>query len=350
MKNHKTKHPGPPCIYCCSVEPRIGREHVIPQGLGMFEQNWTLPEVCDICNGRFGRELDLHLTRDSLEAYLRLDLGLKPASAASKLREKRIKGTLRATGPLHGSRVRIEPTPNGDDMIPVPAAQVGFRRPGEEWVFLTERELSRESVASASAGSQVEVRVIAEAGGLERLRAKLADFGFSFAVTEQHLDIGIPEERIEVALDFLVDKTILRAASKIAFNYAAKVLGAAMVRRGEFDRIREFIKTGAETEPLVSARHGSPLVGTEAGQSRVHSCGIRWVPENRSLVGIVCLFNEVTYGVPMFIKNTDEWCEVGAQHLFDPFSKKITAIGLARPPESSVRVGAYGCKTRHPHH
>ena len=181
----------------------------------MFEQNWTLPEVCDICNGRFGRELDLHLTRDSLEAYLRLDLGLKPASAASKLREKRIKGTLRATGPLHGSRVRIEPTPNGDDMIPVPAAQVGFRRPGEEWVFLTERELSRERVASASAGSQVEVRVIAEAGGLERLRAKLADFGFSFAGTEQHLDIGIPEERIEVALDFLVDKTILRAASKL---------------------------------------------------------------------------------------------------------------------------------------
>jgi hypothetical protein len=33
--------------------------------------------------------------------------------------------------------------------------------------------------------------------------------------------------------------------------------------------------------------------------------------------------------VPMFIKNTDEWCDVGVQHLFDPFSKKITAIGLA---------------------
>ena len=323
-----TKHPGPACIYCCSTEPRVGREHVIPQGLGKFEQNWTLPEVCDVCNGRFGRELDIHLTRDSVEAYLRLDLGLKPASAASKLHEKRIKGTLHATGPLHGSRVRIEPTRDGDELIPVPVAQVGFRRPGKEWAFLTERELSREAVALASAGSQVEVRVIAEAGGLERLRVKLADLGFSFVVTEEHLDIGIPEERIQVALDFLVDKTILRAASKIAFNYAAKVLGATTVRRSEFDLIREFIKTGSETGPLVSARQGSPLVGTEAGRSRVHSCGIRWVPEHQSLVGLVCLFNEVTYGVPMFAKNTDEWRDVGVQHIFDPFSRKITAIGL----------------------
>ena len=30
-----------PCIYCGSTEPRAGREHVMPQGLGMFAQNWT---------------------------------------------------------------------------------------------------------------------------------------------------------------------------------------------------------------------------------------------------------------------------------------------------------------------
>ena len=35
----------------------------MPQGLGMFEQNWTLPDACDPCNQTFGRELDLHLMR-----------------------------------------------------------------------------------------------------------------------------------------------------------------------------------------------------------------------------------------------------------------------------------------------
>ena len=43
----------------------------MPQGLGMFAQNWTLlTEVCDSCNEYFGRELDLQISRDSIEAYL----------------------------------------------------------------------------------------------------------------------------------------------------------------------------------------------------------------------------------------------------------------------------------------
>src|SRR3989442_12390255 len=92
-----------PCIYCGSTEPRAGREHVIPQGLGMFEQNWTLMDVCDPCNQRFGRELDLHLTRDSFEAYLRVDSRLKPPTAADKLRNRRIKATLRPHAPLVGT-------------------------------------------------------------------------------------------------------------------------------------------------------------------------------------------------------------------------------------------------------
>ena len=326
MKKAEKKHAGPPCIYCGSVEPRVGREHVIPQGLGMFKQNWTLREVCDTCNGRFGKELDLHLSRDSVEAYLRLDFGLKSTSAASNLGDKRIKGTLRASGPLDGSRVRIQPTYTGDDLIPVPVGQVGFRRPGKDWVFITEKELSREAIALQRGGSAVEVRVIAQAGGLESLCLRLAELDFSFSVSEQHLGVRFPEERIQVDLDFLVDKTILRAAAKIAFNYAAKVLGAETVRRSEFNQIREFINTGAEAGQPVIARRGSPLVGIGAAQSHVHSCGIRWTPEHHSLVGLVCLFNEVMYGIPMFITGADEWQDIGMQHTFDPFSKKITAI------------------------
>jgi hypothetical protein len=126
--------------------------------------------------------------------------------------------------------------------------EVGFRRPGMEWVFLTERELSRDAVALASAGPHVEVRVIAEAGGLERLRSKLADLGFSFVATEQNLDIGMPEERIQVIFDFLVDKTILRAASKIVFNYAAKVLGADVVRRTDLTRSANSSKQAPRSE------------------------------------------------------------------------------------------------------
>ena len=64
-------------------------------------------------------------------------------------------------------------TPSGDSLIPVPQSQVGFRRAGEQWTFLTERELSRDAIANATRGSDVEVRVIADRGEAERLRNKL---------------------------------------------------------------------------------------------------------------------------------------------------------------------------------
>lgn len=163
----------------------------------MFDQNWTILDVCDDCNGRLGGELDLNLTRDNLEAYLRLETHLKPPAAAANLRNQRIKATLQASGPLDGSRIVLGATSSGDTLIPIPAPQVGFRRAGGDWTILTEGELSEESIAKAVKGSPVEVRIFAERGGLERIRTKLSKLGFSFEARWQQLDIGMPQERIQ---------------------------------------------------------------------------------------------------------------------------------------------------------
>jgi len=302
----------------------------MPQGLGKFEQNWTILDVCDECNGRLGRELDLNLTRDSFEAYLRLETQLKLPVEAVNLRNRRIKATLQASGPLNGSRIVMGTTPTGDTLIPIPAAQVGFRRAGEDWIFLTEGELSKEAIAKAVKGSQVEVRVFAESGGLGRIQKRLSELGFSFQVLEQQFDIAIPHERIQVTFDFAVDTTILRAVAKIAFNYATKLLGGAVTRRKEFDGIREFIAKGiGDWKTLVTVNQGSPLVGYEVPGSLTHACAIGWQPDQQSLVGVVCLFNQITYGVRLLIGNESEWAVIGRQHLFDAFSRRIVEIGVA---------------------
>ena len=288
-----------PCIYCASTVERRGREHVVPQALGRFEQNWTLlTEVCDSCNQFFGRELDLHLTRDSFEAYLRLSTGLKPARGATDLRNRRMKATLKSEDSFNGTRVRLAPTINGDDVVPVPEPQVGFRRhPGGDWVFLPEREWSEESLAAARGASQnVEVQLVADAGQLDCMRDKLAGFGVAVTETERRHDVALGG-RVQVQFDFRVDTTIFRAAGKIAFNYAAKVLGGAVIRRSDFDEIRAFIRHGVELQPLVTAQRLSILVGPDATASQTHAVGIGWHAEKRCLVGIVSLFNTITYGV-----------------------------------------------------
>jgi len=83
------------------------------RALGTFEKNWTLDCVCDECNKYFADNLELALGRDSREALFRIDLGLKPASGASELLNRRIKTTLQDPGPFDGVRVLMTPSDDG---------------------------------------------------------------------------------------------------------------------------------------------------------------------------------------------------------------------------------------------
>ena len=231
-----------------------------------------------------------------------------------------------ADGLFDGVRVLMKPTDKGDDMLPVPAAQVGFRRPGQDWVFLTEREWSREAIAAASAGSNVEVRLFAESGELDRLRNKLAGFGFEINETYRALDQQVAEGRATVQFDFVVDTTMRRAAAKIAFNYAARVLGGDVMRRSDFDAIREFVRNGIEPYPMVTAQDLSIVVGPEAANLQTHAVGIAWVAEKRLLGGMVSLFSKVIYGVRLCHSDSDEWVRVEHRHLFDPFARTISEL------------------------
>ncbi len=112
------------------------------RALGTFEKNWTLDCVCDECNKYFADNLELALGRDSREALFRIDLGLKPASGASELLNRRIPTTLQDPGPFDGVRVLMTPSDDGTGIVPAPVPQVGFRREGGSWLFLIEKELT----------------------------------------------------------------------------------------------------------------------------------------------------------------------------------------------------------------
>ncbi len=73
------------CIYSRHIGlSRFPREHVVPKAFGHFHDNLTLRRVCRGCNGFVAEELELFLTRDSVEALLRVHYGLKNTSYATK--------------------------------------------------------------------------------------------------------------------------------------------------------------------------------------------------------------------------------------------------------------------------
>jgi hypothetical protein len=295
----------------------------------MFKNNWTLTCVCDVCNQFFCRELDLPLARDSVEAYLRVEHGVRPATAASAFLNRRMKATLNVPGPFHRARVVMKPTENGDQMVPVPPAQIGVRRPGDaDWLFVPEAELSVE-VISQFEGS-CEMNLMGSRGDHQRLLDRLAALGVGCHEVTRLLDQPISQGgTIMVEHEFLVDTTLRRAAAKIGFNDAAKVLGAPIVRRPDFDPVRRFVRLGEEQEPLVSANRLSILVGPDAATTKTHTCGLGWNAERRELIGVVGLFNEVTYGIRMCPGESEEWSSVASRHLFDPITHSISECGIA---------------------
>ena len=317
------------CIYCGSTRPRTKREHVIPQAIGTFEHNWTLDCVCDDCNHFFSRELELVLGRDSAEGFLRIECGVKPARKAEKFLNRRMRATLRAPGPFQGARMEIRIPESGDTLAPIPVPQVAFRRPGEDWCYLVERELTAQALERVASGSEVEVKVLGKTEDVQRLRERLEALRFYVKERQYLSNESISDQSsVTVEYSFTVDKVLRRAAAKIIFNYAAKVLGCGSIRHPDFDALRQFVRFGEEPEPLVCVTRISILVGQEAATSRAHACGLEWIPDRRELRGVVSLFNEITYGIRICRSELRTWSQVASRHLFDPVKHTITNLPI----------------------
>jgi hypothetical protein len=327
----RTKRLRGTCIYC-GVDGAIrSREHVIPQALGLFENNWTLDCVCAGCNSYFARELELALGRDSLEAYSRLVLGLRPPSDAAKLLNRRTKMQVVQEGFYKGAWVELGPSADGSELVPILQPQVGFRlSDDDEWVWILADVLSAETLAPYSEGKfQARLACDAQLGPIDSLVEKLATFGIPFQKLGEYTDpLTGDGTTVDIEHEFIVDVILQRAGAKIGFNYAAKVLGAEVVRRPAFDQTRRFVRVGdvAAGNPVRVSR-AQVLAGDsqERTLTRGHLCSVAWLPDKRILAALVRPFNEVTYGIAL-AREDPSVVGVRSGHLFDPFDHSITEV------------------------
>ncbi len=298
----------------------------MPRALGTFEHNWTLDCVCDECNQHFADNLELPLGRDSREAIARLELGLKPPMAAAQLLSRRVKTSLEDPGQFGGIRLKMAVSEDGTEVVPVPVPQVGFRREHGNWVFLTEAELTPERLEEYEGPAQVEIRIHGIGADCDRLKNRLAAAGIEFLETHRMLDQPLTEQdRLTIVHDINVDETIVRAACKIAFNYSAKVLGPDTVRRSSFNAARRFVRYGDAPTRLATVQKLSIITGAGSESARLHACGLGW--DRGYLVGLVSLFNEITYGIRLSRAEHGEYRE--ARHFFDPLTRTISEAGIS---------------------
>jgi hypothetical protein len=135
----------PTCIYCrITSDVSFPKEHVVPRAFGRFHGNLTLPCVCGPCNKFFNGELELFLTRDSVEALLRVRYGLKTKSTKRRLGQNRLTIRVISPGDWYGARIHAERDDAGNEIKAQPLPQVGFRKFGEtERRWFSEEQLDQ---------------------------------------------------------------------------------------------------------------------------------------------------------------------------------------------------------------
>lgn len=339
----------PVCIYCESNSNPFDREHALQSAFGSYSGNDFVMHdlVCHPCNQHFGNTIDLALSRDSMEALLRLHYGVKPASRAKEIRYRRVTLRVHEPGPWQGAQFEFASDALGMTLIPEPLPQVGFRwKHQAESNWILEPDLSEVSVDPyrvAPPGS-LEVKIIApSATDNERLSRKLREFGLD-VVFRGRIDFPVAQHgTLTAALEAAADSTIFRAIAKIAFNYVACIHGSEFIRRSDFDHLRRFIHGGKTppwrpvvptTEPILS------LDSRSYRQTTGHLIAFDWNFSKSGLLAQVSLFNYVTYKVLFCPYYSGVWCgSIRSGHHFDYKDGTVSALASVSPLLIRTRYG-----------
>jgi len=323
------------CIYCKRSGIRFVREHVIPRAFGSFGPKTMVlsVEVCIGCNRRLGRELDEILARDTFEATLRAEK--LPPRRRRKQRFKARRIVIRVPddsefGDFRGARMIID-------------WQTRKLRPLNQVVVRNEKgrlqSLSREEVLVADErlfrdrppGS---VQVIGtSATVVKELQRILAAKGARFKTSEP-VEVDPPpasrRSHVELEVEGLIDQAVWRAIAKIAFNYLAKMRGAAYVLHERFDRIRAFIM-GEVREPALVRYSRRPILAGDSPHLRsIEMHLVLFERRGYALQGRVSLFNSFTYDV-MLCPNLGLIYPMKCGHAFDPIRKDVYELmGISR--------------------
>jgi len=307
------------CIYCrADSTVAFPKEHVVPKAFGKFRENLTLDCVCGVCNDFFNRELELFLTRDSVEAMLRVRYGLKTKSGRRKLGKSRLVVKVISPGDWYGARLSLERDEGGTEAKAEPVPQVAFRKFGEsDWRWFLEEELDQTREWERYR-TEAETKIVGKPDAvIQRLADKLIQMGIVFKKRGEFEKHG---GQVQVFGEGILDDIIFRGVAKIAFNFLAHQKRQHFALRSDFDTVRDYIRLGVRpSQPPVIVTKMPILRGDDAfyRQTNGHVIVLDWDRMNQGIVCLVSLFNHLTYHVNLCWSYSGLWHPLTGGRHFD---------------------------------
>ena len=299
----------------------------MPQSFGLFKNNFTLIKtVCDDCNQYFGDILEIALARDTYEGQSRFEFNIKNEEEF-KTAGKKSRLIIRiAEGPFKGIYAFREYSPNRNEIVLKPVPQVGFRKKdSEEYDYFLLDEIPEKKYLKKNIYDLQDTKAI-RAFGIEvkLLEQKLNEKDISFKLGGE---IVPPNKSDDLLCDIEgeIDSIILRAISKIGFNYLAFWQGAEFMCQDSFDTIRRFIRYGEKSiYPQVQVLEKPILADEDSRRRRLgHLVTVNWAGNGISIVSQVALFNWITYSISLSRGYSGERKDIKRGNFFNTVSKEI---------------------------
>jgi len=313
----------PTCIYCMEKQPDadFNREHVLPEAFGRYKRGLPrLKCVCASCNSYFGDVLEPVFARGTIEAMMRVFKGLKPLAEVSDIRADRVALTWQTPGDHHGMLFGM--TLEEGNLRVEPLAQVGFRKTAEPgYVYVSMAEIDSPSFAPPS-GTNPQAGTVTVAPNLptqQRLLKRLEQLNLPHRVTEPRPWPLAGGQPISVSIRSFVDPLVKRCVAKISFNYAAHVVGRAMLLHDAFTPCREFIRYDRGSSTEFVALDDRPIFIGETTRWPIttgHILTVEWL-DNRHIISRFSPFNMVKYRVRLARNFGGIWRPIRSGHVFD---------------------------------
>ena len=135
--------------------------------------------------------------------------------------------------------------------------------------------------------------------------------------------------QIEIEGEYVVDRVIQRAVSKIALNYLAKIAGSDFVLSENSDSIRKFVRYGTPPDYKFSRVSQDPILREDSKilrQTTGHLIVSEWSGSQNEIKVHFSLFNILTHEVVLTPNYSGMWRDIRTGHHFDITNRRISKL------------------------
>lgn len=280
------------CIYCSKTGKKFCKAHIMPRGMGAFENQPTLKNhVCQKCDREIGK-YEEQFMKCGPEGFLRAIVGIQGKSKSNPALPFRRKYAghgpilIKVIFPNTNYEILAEPIGDGKNCQPLPQLVLINKDGNCNQILVTEpQKMTIKKLKKLIKSTNIEMPVKIWAVGLTE---KEVDYIFNLLeqagiFQSEEVDDAIQScnELVKARVNVTFDKRYFQAIAKICFHYFLQFNDYLKGSETAFEPIRRFIRYGDGNEKSFVTAHEGYLI-PELNN---------WTPKNYGHV-VICNFKD----------------------------------------------------------